>query len=120
MHGQGIMLPTTETRPYTATQEGVRLAVRLTPRASRTGLDGLVEGADGRVWVQMRVAAPPVEGAANTALIAALAEALDLRRSDIRIVTGDTARQKILVLSGDPAALASRLDVWFAGAASRR
>ncbi|KQP03340.1 DUF167 family protein [Methylobacterium sp. Leaf93] len=114
------MTPSTENRPYTATREGVRLAVRLTPRASRTGLDGLVEGADGRVWVQMRVAAPPVEGAANTELIAALAEALDLRRSDIRIVTGDTARQKILALSGDPALLTSRLEAWIAGAAKRR
>ncbi|WP_036266616.1 DUF167 family protein [Methylobacterium sp. 10] len=114
------MPPRTEALPYTATPEGVRLAVRLTPRASRTGLDGLVEGADGRVWLQMRVAAPPVEGAANTALIAALAETLHLRRSDIRIVTGDTARQKILALSGDPALLASRLDAWIAGAAPRR
>lgn len=114
------MPPSTEARPYTATPEGVRLAVRLTPRASRTGLDGLVEGADGRLWVQMRVAAPPVEGAANTALIAALADALLMRRSDIRIVTGGTARLKIVALGGDPASLAARLDAWIAGAAPRR
>lgn len=110
----------TEACPYTLTSEGIRLAVRLTPRASRTGLDGLVETADGRVWVQMRVAAPPVEGAANTALIAALAEALSLRRSEIRIAAGETSRQKILALSGDPAGMAARVDAWIATAPRRR
>ncbi|WP_019907005.1 DUF167 family protein [Methylobacterium sp. 77] len=107
-------------RPYTPTQDGIRLAVRLTPRASRTGLDGIVASADGRVSVQMRVAAPPVEGAANTALIAALAAALGMRRSDLRIVTGETARQKIVALSGDPALIAARLEAWIAGAPARR
>lgn len=106
--------------PYTATPDGVRLAVRLTPRASRTGLDGLVAGADGRVALQVRVAAPPVEGAANTALVAYLAEALRLRKSDIRIASGETARQKILVLAGDGAAIIARLESWIGEAASRR
>ncbi|GJE17600.1 DUF167 family protein [Methylobacterium marchantiae] len=106
-------------RPYTSTQDGVRLAVRLTPRASRTGLDGIVETADGRVCLQMRVAAPPVERAANTALVAAIAAALGMRRSDIRIAAGETARQKILALEGDPVIFAARLEAWIAGAPRR-
>jgi len=108
------------TQPYTPGPDGVRLAVRLTPRASRTGLDGVVTGADGRVAVQLRVAAPPVEGAANAALIAHLAEALDLRRRDIHIVSGETARQKMVALAGDPADLSGRLARWIAGAPQRR
>jgi uncharacterized protein (TIGR00251 family) len=106
--------------PYAAGPDGVRLAVRLTPRAARSGLDGLVAGADGRVALQLRVAAPPVEGAANAALVAYLADALDLRRRDIRIVSGETARQKMVALTDDPADLSGRLDRWIADAPLRR
>ncbi|MBY0256921.1 DUF167 domain-containing protein [Methylobacterium sp.] len=106
--------------PYEVIPEGVRFALRLTPRANRDGLDGLVADAEGRVALQVRVAAPPVEGAANAALIAYLAKALKLRRSDVRIVSGETARLKIVVLSGEGPALAARLAAWTKGAALRR
>jgi len=102
--------------PYSADKTGVRLAVRLTPRASRDGLDGIVVGADGRPALQLRLAAPPVEGAANKALIAFLADALKLRKSDIAIKSGETSRLKILILTGDPAAIIARLDAWVGGA----
>ncbi|KQP62457.1 hypothetical protein ASF41_07545 [Methylobacterium sp. Leaf111] len=106
--------------PYQVTPDGLRLALRLTPRAGRDGLDGLVADAEGRVALQVRVAAPPVAGAANAALLAYLAKALKLRRSDIRIVSGETARLKIVALSGDGAALAARLAAWTEGATLRR
>lgn len=106
--------------PYQQIPEGLRLAVQLTPRASREGLDGLVADAEGRIALQLRVAAPPVEGAANAALIAYLAKTLKLRRSDIRIASGETARLKIVVLSGDGPSLAARLANWTHGAALRR
>lgn len=106
-------------RPYTQLPDGVRLAVRLTPRASRNGLDGVVAGTDGRVALQLRVVAPPVEGAANKALVAYLAEALRLRKSDIRIASGATARQKLLVFTGEATAIAARLDAWIADSARR-
>lgn len=99
-------------KPYAADKDGVRLAVRLTPRASRNGLDGIVQGSDGRPALQVRLVAPPVEGAANTALIAFLADALKLRKADIAIRSGQTARLKILHLSGDTAAIIARLDGW--------
>jgi uncharacterized protein (TIGR00251 family) len=98
--------------PYSADKGGVRLAIRLTPRASRNGLDGLVTGADGRPALQLRLAAPPVEGAANKALIAFLADALKLRKSDIAIKSGETSRLKILILAGNSAAIIARLDAW--------
>lgn len=53
-----------------ATSGGVRIAVRLTPRAARNGIDGAAPGAGGRSALHLRVAAPPVEGAANAALVA--------------------------------------------------
>src|SRR4051794_4338947 len=101
--------------PFTATARGLRLAVRLTPRASPAGLDGIVTDADGKPMLHIRVAAAPVEGAANAALIAFLAEALRLRKSDIAIVAGESARGKRLDISGDPAGLGARVSAWIAG-----
>lgn len=98
-----------EKRPYSAMNGGVKLAVRLTPRASRNSIDGIVTGADGRTALHIRLKAPPVEGAANSALIAFLAEILDLRKADISIRSGQTARVKILHLSGDAGAILMKL-----------
>jgi uncharacterized protein YggU (UPF0235/DUF167 family) len=96
-------------RPFAVEPGGVRLAVRLTPRAGRDRVEGVVRGADGRPALHLRLAAPPVEGAANRALIAWLAAALALRKSDIAIRSGETARLKILHLEGDADRLFARL-----------
>jgi uncharacterized protein YggU (UPF0235/DUF167 family) len=101
--------------PFKPTQGGIRLAVRLTPRASRNGLDGVVNGVDGCPALQLRVAAPPVEGAANEALVAYVASALQLRKSAVRIASGERSRLKILDLSGDADAIAARIVAWIAG-----
>ena len=58
----------------------------------------------------MRLVAPPVEGAANDAVIAFLAKALSLRKADIAIRSGETGRIKILHLAGDGAAILRKLD----------
>jgi uncharacterized protein len=99
-------------QPYQPHPGGVRLVVRLTPRATRNGVDGVVVGADGRAALQLRVAARPVEGAANRALTAYLAAELDLRRSDVRIAAGETARLKRLDLAGDPDLIVAHLADW--------
>jgi len=101
-------------KPYAATEGGVRLALRLTPRASRNGVDGITADAEGRPLLKLRLVAPPVEGAANDALIAYLAKALSLRKADIAIRSGETSRIKILHLAGDSRAILERLDVWLA------
>ena len=98
-----------EKAPYIAVAGGVRLAVRLTPRASRAGIDGVVTGADGRTALRIRLTAPPVDGAANAALIAFLAGALKMRKADISIRSGQTGRLKILHLAGDSAAILKKL-----------
>jgi uncharacterized protein (TIGR00251 family) len=99
-------------KPYAATEGGVRLALRLTPRASRNGVDGVVADAEGRPLLKLRLKAPPVEGAANEALIAYLAKNLSLRKADIIIRSGETGRIKILHLAGDSAAILQKLDAW--------
>ncbi|WP_424812848.1 DUF167 domain-containing protein [Roseococcus sp. YIM B11640] len=98
--------------PATEVAGGVRLAVRLTPRAGREGLDGVGEGADGRPVLHIRLAAPPVDGAANAALIAFVAKGLGLRKSEVAIASGEKSRQKLLMLLGEPARLLARIGAW--------
>jgi uncharacterized protein (TIGR00251 family) len=73
----------------------VRFAVRLTPRSSVNRIEGVIDGV-----LRLRVTAPAAEGAANTALIALLAEELGIGRRDVRIVAGATSRQKLIVVDG--------------------
>lgn len=58
----------------------------------------------------VRIAAPPAEGAANLALVDLLSAALGIRRRDVTIVSGETARTKRLHIAGDKAALVARLE----------
>ena len=82
-----------------------RIDVKVIPRASRTAIDGV---RDGRVVV--RVTAPPVDSAANEAVIEVLAKALDLPRRSLRIVAGATSRNKTIeVASIDASHVAARL-----------
>jgi uncharacterized protein (TIGR00251 family) len=74
---------------------GVVLEVLVQPRASRTRVAGVH---DGRLKVQL--AAPPVDGEANAALVEFLADALSARRSDVAIERGDTGRRKTVRVSG--------------------
>ena len=79
----------------TSTAEGVELTVRVIPRARTTEISGERDGA-----LVVRVAAPPVEGAANDALLAFFSTALHVPRRAVRIVSGDRARQKRLAIDG--------------------
>ena len=85
----------------------VRLAVRLTPRGGREAIEGWAVDSDGRPYLKVRVSAPPVEGAANAALIAFLAKTLGVSRSSLSIASGAGARLKLIDIAGcDPLSLA--------------
>ncbi len=77
-------------------KQGAAITVKVTPRAKKTEVIGLME--DGTL--RIRVAAPPVEGAANDALIAFLAEILSLPKSQIDIVGGQSSERKLISLIG--------------------
>jgi uncharacterized protein (TIGR00251 family) len=80
-------------------EASARLRVRVTARAKRTALAGLTE-VDGKPALAIRLAAPPVDGAANKALLAFLAKTLKLPRSNLRIQSGETSRLKIVAIRG--------------------
>lgn len=95
--------------PWREEAEALIVAVRLTPRGGRNALDGVGADADGAAHVLARVAAPPVDGEANAALVKLLAKAAGTRKGDVSFVSGETARLKRLRIQGDPAALAASL-----------
>lgn len=102
--------------PYAPVPGGVVLNVRLTPRARRDAIDRVCPDSDGRPLLQLRIAAPPVEGAANAALIAFVAKAIGLRKADVTIKSGELSRVKRLILAGDPETIMKRLEVWIGAA----
>lgn len=77
------------------TPAGVRVDLRVIPRAPRSGISGI---RDGRLLV--RVTAPPVDRAANLAVVALMAEALDLPKRSIRLVSGESGRNKTVEIAG--------------------
>ncbi len=78
----------------------IRVTVRVRPGSSRTRVGGAY-GDDRQLVVA--VGAQPVDGAANAAVIRALAEALGLRPRAVSVVSGHTARTKVLQVSVDDA-----------------
>ena len=75
--------------------DGVTIDVRVIPRAGRSGVAGTRDGA-----VLVRLAAAPVDGAANVALVSVLADAFDVPKRHVAIVSGERARQKRVRLTG--------------------
>ncbi len=96
--------------PYKAFSDHLRLAVRLTPNGRRDAIDGVELNAEGEAHLKARVSCVPEKGKANKALVALLAKALGVPKSSVSVVSGDTARQKILRIDGDPEDLANRID----------
>lgn len=99
----------------TAAAEGVRVAVRLTPRASRTAVQGLAADADGGTVLKVAVTAVPEHGRANAALIKLLAKEWRLPKGAIDVTGGATDRRKTLTVRGETAALTRQLEKWLGG-----
>jgi hypothetical protein len=95
--------------PLTAAADGVRVAIRLTPRARADRLDGIARLADGAPVLKVLVTAPAAEGRANHALLQLLAREWDLPRRDLAIVGGQKSRRKTVCIAGEPLLLLKRL-----------
>ena len=89
--------------------DGLRVAVRLSPRASSNRLLGVVATAKGGRAVKASVTAPAQDGQANEALLQLLARAWRLPRRGLSIVVGAASRNKIVRVAGDPDELIAKL-----------
>ena len=89
--------------PYTQ-DRGLTFAVRVVPRASRSEIAGEYDGA-----LRVRIAAPPVSGAANRELIRTLAKAFRLPQNAVEIVSGANSKIKTLRVRGADAATLEQL-----------
>ena len=81
------------------TPDGTYISVKLQPRASKNQI-GAVQGNE----IKISVTAPPVDSAANEAVIRFLAEELNCSRSSIQLVRGQTSRHKLFFVAGPTAA----------------
>ena len=95
--------------PCHVAPDGVRLAVRLSPRAHADRIEGVVKLADGGAVLKVSVTAPAVENRANEALLQLLARLWKLPRRDLRLVGGAKSRNKLVHVTGDPASLLKQL-----------
>jgi uncharacterized protein (TIGR00251 family) len=82
-------------KPVEGTDDGIRLRLRIQPRASRTEVVGLHGDT-----VRIRLSAPPVDGAANEELIRFLAATLGVPTRAVEITAGHGGRQKTVLVRG--------------------
>lgn len=78
-----------------ANKHDARLAIKVTPNAGRNEIVGLKDGV-----LHIKIAAPPEKGKANKELIDFLAEKLEIRKSAILVVKGQTSRRKVIIIEG--------------------
>jgi uncharacterized protein len=81
--------------PIRETETGVVFRIRVVPRASRCESAGFQDDA-----LKLRITAPPVEGKANDACIALLAELLGVKKGQVAIIAGHSSRTKTVAVQG--------------------
>ena len=86
------------------------MVVRLTPKGGRDAICGIEFLADGRAVLKARVAAPPSEGEANTALVRLIAKGVGVPPRDVTMTAGTTGRVKRLAIAGDSPTLIAALE----------
>lgn len=91
-----------------STAEGVTLAVRAQPGAKKTAITG-VYGEGPAAQLKIAVHAPPIEGRANSTLIAFLAETFNLSKNAVELFSGELSRSKVFLLRGVTLAQAEAL-----------
>lgn len=92
----------------------VDLFLRVTPNASRDAIEGAEIRDDGKVRLRIRVTAQPEKGKANKAFVALLAKRLGVPKSALAVVSGETARDKMVRVAGEVHAEVLALSLLFA------
>ena len=97
-------------KPYRLDGKHLRLSVRVTPNAGADAVDGLYLRDDGAASLKLRVRAQPEKGKANKAVIAVLAKELGSAKSKLSLSAGLKDRTKTVMIEGEPAEMAGRID----------
>lgn len=104
--------------PWTAVAGGLKVRVRLTPKANRDAVGGVEETGEGPA-LGVRVRAVPEKGEANAALTRAVADWLGVPKSAVELAAGGKSRLKTLLVSGNGRELERRIAARLAGAAGK-
>ncbi len=86
---------------YQNTKTGIIIHLKVTPNASKNAISEVISGADGQQLLKVKVAAVPDDNKANKALIKFLAKEWGISPSAIEIISGQTARNKKLMIAYD-------------------
>ena len=100
--------------PFRASPAGVRVRLKVTPKAKRSQFGGLLDEPDGGKALKVQVTAAPESGKANEAVIALLAREWGVAKSAISVVSGATDRRKLVEIRGPSQALMAQLQSWLA------
>jgi uncharacterized protein (TIGR00251 family) len=97
--------------PWRTSTGGISVALRVTPRGGRDGIEGVETLANARSVVKVRVRAVAEGGEANRAVTELLAKALGVPKASVRLLSGATSRLKQIAVDGDPKGLGEALRV---------
>jgi uncharacterized protein (TIGR00251 family) len=81
--------------PFTKSKKGITIKIKVEPRSSRKGISGVLGDT-----LKIRVNSPPVGGAANEELIEILSEEFGIRKTAIKIVRGNSSKEKVVEVAG--------------------
>ncbi|WP_027555339.1 DUF167 domain-containing protein [Bradyrhizobium sp. Cp5.3] len=95
--------------PWRISASGISIALRVTPRGGRDGIDGIEQLSDGRSVLKVRVRAIADGGEANRAVLALLAKSLGVPKASVKLLSGATSRLKQIGVDGDPERLGDTL-----------
>jgi uncharacterized protein (TIGR00251 family) len=96
---------------YRPVRDGLTLSIRVTPKASRDAIGGVMAMPEGEA-LKVAVTAPADKGKANEAVCALLAEKLGLPKTALTVMSGHTDRRKVLHAAGDANALIAHVKQW--------
>jgi len=82
--------------PYKKTKSGIMIEVKVEPRSSRRQISGIMDND----ILKVKLTAPPVDGSANEQLIELISETTGVRKSQIRIVRGQSSKRKLIEITG--------------------
>ncbi|MGH6892633.1 MAG: DUF167 domain-containing protein [Dongiaceae bacterium] len=106
--------------PFEPSPAGVRVRLKVAPKAKRNQIGGLLDEPDGGKALKVAVTAAPEDGKANAAVVALLAKEWSVAKSAVSVVSGATDRRKVMEIRGPSQELLTKLQAWLDGWLSGR